>query len=121
MSASGDLDEALATARKSKTGLEIEGRLLAYLAHMLDLAGEKERAAEVASEAIDVALRRTDRVAELHAHILAAGLALAGGAIDPALRHGHLERAKALLDFTGAEIFAPKLHDLGCNEEKFVN
>ena len=121
VSASGDLDEALATARRSKTGLEIEGRLLAYLAHMLDLAGKKERAAEVASEAIDVALRRTDRVAELHAHIVAAGLALAGGAIDPALRHGHLERAKALLDFTGAEIFAPKLHDLGCNEEKFVN
>jgi adenylate cyclase len=114
------LDEALATARRSKTGLEIEGRVLAYLAHTLDLAGEKGRAAEVASEAIDVALRRTDRVAELHAHIVAAGLALSG-AFDPGLRAAHLERAKTLLDFTGAEIFAPKLHDLGCNEEKIAN
>lgn len=121
VSASSDLDEALATARRSKTGLEIEARLLAYLAHALDLAGDKPRAAEVASEAIDVALRRTDRLAELHAQIVAADLAPAGGSIDPELRREHLERAKTLLDFTGAEIFASKLHDLGCNEEKIVN
>lgn len=120
-SASSDLYEALATARKSKTGLEIEARLLAYLAHTLDLAGEKARAAQVVSEAVDVALRRTDRVAELHAHIVAADLALAGGAIDPGRREGHLERANALLDVTGAEIFAPRLHGLGYSEEKIVN
>ncbi|MFG3597812.1 AAA family ATPase [Bradyrhizobium sp. RDI18] len=120
-SASSDLYEALTTARKSKTGLEIEARLLAYLAHVLDLAGEKTRAAQVVSEAIDVARRRTDRIAELHAHIVAADLALAGGAINPELREEHLEKAKALLDVTGAEIFAPSLHDLSRGQEKIAN
>lgn len=120
-SASGDLYEALTTARRAKTGLEIEARVLAYLAHALDLAGEKARAAQVVGEAVDVALRRTDRVAELHAHIVAADLARAGGAIEPERREGHLERARALLDVTGAEIFAPGLHGLGCCVEKVAN
>lgn len=120
-SASSDLHEALATARKSKTGLEIEARLLAYLAHVLDLAGEKARAAQVASEAIDVALRRTDRVAELQAHIVAADLALADGAISSGRRDVHLEKAKALLDVTGAEIFAPRLRGLKRGEENLAN
>lgn len=111
-SASDDLYEALATARKSKTGLEIEARLLAYLADVLDRAGEKARAAQLAREAIEVAQRRTDRVAELHAHIVAADLELAGGAINPELRDDHLQRAKALLDVTGAAIFASRLADL---------
>jgi class 3 adenylate cyclase/tetratricopeptide (TPR) repeat protein len=111
-SASDDLHEALATARKSKTGLEVEARLLAYLADVLDRAGEKARAGQLVKEAIEVAQRRTDRVAELHAHIVAAHLELAGGALNPELRDDHLQRAQALLDVTGAAIFAPRLADL---------
>ena len=70
---------------------------------------------------LDRVLPDGDRVAELHAHIVAADLALAGGAVDPELRQGHLERARTLLGFTGARIFAAKLQDLGCNEEKIAN
>jgi adenylate cyclase len=115
------LCEALTTARRSKTGLEIEARLLAYLAHVLDLSGDKTRAAQVVREAVDVARRRTDRVAELHAHIIAADLASAGGAINPELREAHVEEAKALLDVTGAEIFAPRLHGIRLDEGKLAN
>ena len=111
-SASDDLYDALTIARKSRTGLEIEARLLSYLADALDCAGQQERAAEVAKEAIEVAQRRTDRVAELHAHIVAANAQFAGCAIKPGLRaEEHLQRAKALLDSTAAEIFAERLLD----------
>jgi class 3 adenylate cyclase/tetratricopeptide (TPR) repeat protein len=111
-SASDDLYDALTIARKSRTGLEIEARLLSYLADALDCAGQQERAAEVAKEAIEVAQRRTDRVAELHAHIVAANAQFAGCAIKPGLRaEEHLQRAKALLDSTAAEIFAARLLD----------
>jgi adenylate cyclase len=111
-SASDDLYEALTNARESRTGLEIEARLLAYLADALDCAGHQARAASVASEAIEVALRRTDRVAELHAHIVAAHAVLAGDEIKPELRaEEHLQRARALLDSTAAAIFAPRLFD----------
>jgi adenylate cyclase len=120
-SASADLYEALAAARKSKTGLEIEARLLAYLAEVLDGAGEKGRAAQVVEEAIEVARRRTDRVAELHAHIVAADLALVGGPINPELREEHLLRAKVLLGVTGAAIFGPRLLGLRRGEVKIVN
>jgi ATP/maltotriose-dependent transcriptional regulator MalT len=119
-SASDDLYEALTTARKSKTGLEIEARLLAYLADVLDCAGEQARAAQAAKEAIEVARRRTDRVAELHAHIVAANIMLAGGEVKPELREEHLQRAKALLDSTGAAIFAPRLLDSACSEVKIA-
>jgi len=107
-SASDDLYEALTTARKSKTGLEIEARLLSYLADVLDSAGEQARAAQVAKEAIEVAQRRTDRIAELHAHIVAAHIMLAGDEITPGLSDEHLHKAKTLLDSTGAGIFAPR-------------
>jgi adenylate cyclase len=109
-SASDDLYEALTISRESRTGLEIEARLLAYLADALDCAGHPARAAEVAKEAIEVAQRRTDRVAELHAHIVAAHTVLAGDEIKPEPRaEDHLQRAKALLDRTAAAIFAPRL------------
>jgi class 3 adenylate cyclase/tetratricopeptide (TPR) repeat protein len=120
-SASDDLYEALGAARRSKTGLEIEARLLAYLGDVLNRAGEKGRAAQIVEEAIDVARRRTDRVAELHAHIVAADLALVGGPANPELREEHLQRARTLLGVTGAAIFGPRLLDLRRGEVKIVN
>ncbi len=120
-SASDDLRAAVATARETRTGLEIEARLLAYLADVLNRADQKARAAQLAKEAIEVALRRTDRVAELHAHIVAADLEVAGDAVDPKLRDDHLQRAKALLDVTGAAIFASRLANLRSNDVKGAN
>jgi adenylate cyclase len=120
-SASADLSEALAAARKSKTGLELEARLLAYLADVLDGAGEKGRAAQVVEEAIEVARRRTDRIAELHAHVVAANLAFVGGPINAELREPHLQRAKVLLAVTGAAIFGPRLLSPRRGEAKIVN
>jgi hypothetical protein len=111
-SASSDLYEALNIARQSRTGLEIEARLLAYLAEILDYAGSQERALTVAAEAIEVARRRSDRVAELHAHIVAAHLMLDGDANAAQQAEQHLQRAEALLEETAAGLFAPRLLDL---------
>jgi adenylate cyclase len=107
--ASDDFHAALTIARDSRTGLEIEARLLAYRADALDCGGHRLRAAEVAREAIAVARRRTDRVAELHGHIVAAHT-MAAGDDAPELRIAeHLQAAKALLDTTAAGIFASRL------------
>lgn len=120
-SAGDDLREALAIARKSRTGLELEARLLAYLAEVTSRAGEKACAGQLVKEAIEVARGRTDRVAELHAHIIAADPELAGVALNPLARSEHLSRAKALLNVTGAAIFAPRLADLGPGDARIAN
>jgi adenylate cyclase len=107
--ASDDFHAALTIARDSRTGLEIEARILAYRADALDCGGHRVRAAEVAREAIAVSRRRTDRVAELHGHIVAAHT-MAAGDDAPELRIAeHLQAAKALLDTTAAGIFASRL------------
>jgi class 3 adenylate cyclase/tetratricopeptide (TPR) repeat protein len=111
-SAADELFEALTAARKSRTGLEIEARLLAYLSDALNCAGHQARAASIANEAIEIAQRRTDRVGELHARIIVAQTMSAGGEIRSEQGEQHLRRARMLLDSTGAAIFAPRLPDL---------
>jgi adenylate cyclase len=100
MAAEGFLAEALDVARRSKSALEFEARLLAHLADTHERAGHKARALDVAREAIDVARRRTDRLGECHATIVAVA---AHDNEDTAL----LERARELLRVTSAAILEP--------------
>ncbi len=104
------LDEALATARRSRTGLENEAKLLAFLADTSDRAGNYALAATIAAETIGVARRRTDRLAEFHASIIAA---LASLGSDDAGRWSVAEaqvgHAEHLLGMTGAAFFKPLL------------
>jgi len=108
--------EALATARRSRAGLEIEAKLMAFLAHALDRAGDHARATEVAAEAILVGQRRTDHLAELHANIVAAhALSASDEAGRRSAAEEHLGRAQELLDMTGAAIFLPLLRQAVAN------
>ncbi len=116
-SVAGDADgaaelirQALTLGRQKRMGLEYEARLVAHLAECFARAGKYKQAWIVASEAIEVARRRTDRVAELHASMVAVRAARRG---DDSGLHGlarsHLQRARALLGITGAAIFEPML------------
>jgi tetratricopeptide (TPR) repeat protein len=100
--------QALDASRRGNAGLEFEARMLAFQADNLMRAGDPVRAAEVAAEAIAVALRKADRLAECHASVVAASTCLtrrgSQGAQDA---HSLLKRADALLDETGAEAYEP--------------
>ena len=91
------LTDALSNARHAKAGLELEARLLAPLADTHLRAGDAARAAKVAAEAMDVARRRTDRLAECHAGVVAVR---AGGESDAAL----VARTRLLANETGASL-----------------
>ena len=106
-STSGDFENAghhfraaLTCGRNANAGLEFEARLLANLADTHHRAGNDTLAADTAAEAIAVAHRRTDRLAECHASVVAVA---ASGGRDPAL----LARARALLAETGAFVLEP--------------
>jgi adenylate cyclase len=106
--ADGFFKQALDASRRGKAGLEFEARMLAFQADNLMRAGDPVRAAEVAAEAIAVALRKADRLAECHASVVAAWTCLmqrsSQGAEDA---HSLLKRADALLDETGAKAYEP--------------
>jgi tetratricopeptide (TPR) repeat protein len=99
--------DALELGRRAKAGLEFEARLLAQLADTQYRAGKPRLAAETAAEAIDVARRRSDRLGECHATIVAAAAQCASG--QPAEAVALCERAEALLHITGAAAFEPML------------
>ena len=86
---------ALQAIGRSEKQLELEARLLAHLADTYLRAGDAARAAKVAVEAMDVARRRTDRLAEYHAGSVAVR---AGGERDAAL----VARTRMLANDTGA-------------------
>ena len=104
--------EALALGRQSRMGLESEARLVAHLADCHERAGDFGLAITVAGEAIEVARRRTDRVAELHASIVMADALFSIN--DTARREAmeHFCRAKYLCNVTGAAFFEPSLRRL---------
>jgi adenylate cyclase len=93
-------------------GLESEARLVAHLADCHERAGDFGLAITVAGEAIEVARRRTDRVAELHASIVMADVLFSIN--DTARREAmeHFCRAKYLCNVTGAAFFEPSLRRL---------
>ena len=69
--ADGFFQQALDASRRGKAGLEFEARILAFQADNLMRAGDPRRAGEVAAEAIGVAQRKADRLAECHASLVA--------------------------------------------------
>ena len=95
--------------------------MLAFQADNLMRAGDAGRAGEVAAEAIGVARRKADRLAECHASLVAAEVYLARtGSEDAREARGLLNRAIALIDETGAKTYEPMMLRLRAqaNEEK---
>src|SRR5262249_13852561 len=109
-----DLTEALSFARRRKTGLEIEARILADLANAYRLKRDFAAALHCATEAIDVAAARCARIPACLAHIVRADvLWVTTEAIDRA--NSDLREARDLIQKTGAIIYEPLLPDLEPN------
>ncbi|HKS20874.1 MAG TPA: adenylate/guanylate cyclase domain-containing protein [Bradyrhizobium sp.] len=108
--AAQQLQEAIHYARSARAGLEFEARMLADLADVLYRAGNFDAALPAADEAVAVARRRTDRIAELHATLLR-GLVLgaAGDGRDNEEIGQLASRAEELLKVSGAAFFEPQL------------
>jgi adenylate cyclase len=117
--ANGFFQQALDASRRGKAGLEFEARMLAFQADNLMRAGNPGRAGEVAAEAIGVAQRKADRLAECHASVVAASTCLtrrgSQGAEDA---HSLLKRADALLDETGAKAYEPIMLQVRAQREE---
>jgi adenylate cyclase len=104
--ADGFFQQSLDASRRGKAGLEFEARILALQADNLMRAGDPRRAGEVAAEAIAVARRKADRLAECHASLVAAWACRArSGAQDAEEAGRSLNRASALIDETGAKAY----------------
>jgi tetratricopeptide (TPR) repeat protein len=108
--ADGFFQQALDASRRGRAGLEYEARISAFRADNLMRAGDPGRAGEVATEAIDVARRKADRLAECHASLVAAEVYLTrSGSQDAQEAQGLLNRAIALIDETGARAYEPMM------------
>jgi adenylate cyclase len=104
--ADGFFQLALDASRRGRAGLEFEARILAFQADNLMRAGDPRRAEEVAAEAIGVARRKADRIAECHASLVAARVCLTRGEAQYAEEAGRLlNRASDLIDETGAKAY----------------
>ena len=80
----------------------------AFQADNLMRMGDSRRAGEVAAEAIGVARRKADRLAECHASLVAASAC--GPDADGRRKAGRLlNRASVLIDETGAKVYEPML------------
>jgi adenylate cyclase len=108
--ADGFFQQALDGSRRGRAGLEFEARILAFQADNLMRAGDPQRASNVAMEAIAVALRKADRLAECHANLVAAALCLAHEDSEHRREaRGLLNRAIALINETGAMAYEPMM------------
>jgi class 3 adenylate cyclase/tetratricopeptide (TPR) repeat protein len=117
--AANDLREAIDFARRARAGLEFEARMLADLADALYRAGDRGAALEAAEEAITVARRRTDRMAECHASLVRGMiLAVADGGGDDGEASRLLEHAEQLLGESGAAFYEPRLIQLRSHLER---
>jgi hypothetical protein len=104
--ADGFFQQALDASRRGKAGLEYEARILAFQADSLMRARDPRRAGEVAAEAIGVARRKADRLAECHASLVAAWASLTrNGSQNAGEARDLLNRAKALIDETGVKVY----------------
>jgi adenylate cyclase len=104
--ADGFFQQSLDASRRGRAGLEFEARILALQADNLMRASDPRRAGEVAAEAIAVARRKADRLAECHASLVAAWAYRAPGDPQGAEPAGRLlNRASTLIDETGAKAY----------------
>ncbi len=88
-------------------GLSWRPEYSAFQADNLMRMGDSRRAGEVAAEAIGVARRKADRLAECHASLVAATRACGPRDAEEAGRL--LNRASVLIDETGATVYEPML------------
>jgi adenylate cyclase len=108
--ADGFLQQALDSSRRGRAGLEYEARILAFQADNLVRAGDLPRAGEFAAEAIGVAQRKADRLAECHASLVAADVHLKrSGPQHSEEARRLLNRSNALIGETGAKVFEPMM------------
>ena len=114
-----ELQEAIDFARRARAGLEFEARMLADFSDCLYRAGDLAAALEASEEAIAVARRRTDRLAECHASLVR-GMTLADAGDDAGVAEAHrrLEHAEQLLHISGAGFFEPRLAQLRSRLER---
>jgi adenylate cyclase len=104
--ADGFFQQSLDASRRGRAGLEFEARILALQSDNLMRASDPRRAGEVAAEAIAVARRKADRLAECHASLVAASTCLTRrGPQDIDEARGLLSRASALISETGAKVY----------------
>jgi len=98
------LDEALATARESRAGLDLEGRVLSLLAETRFAAGDGAAARRLADEAVESSRARRTPLFECFAELARARIHApdAADACDDALA-----RLDALVERTGARLFKP--------------
>jgi adenylate cyclase len=107
-SAIQDLSDALSFARSRKAGLEAEPRILADLANAYRLNGDVSNALTTVEEAIKVATERHVRIPECLARIVRGQLLMETlDGDEKAEGARELERARALMQETGAVLFAP--------------
>ncbi|MGB6397377.1 MAG: adenylate/guanylate cyclase domain-containing protein [Bradyrhizobium sp.] len=117
--AANALREAIDFARRARAGLEFEARMLADLADALYRSGDPGAALAATEEAIAVARRRTDRIAECHASLVR-GIILAvddGGSGDGEAKR-LLAQAEQLLGESGAAFYEPRLIQLRSRLER---
>jgi hypothetical protein len=107
--ADGFFQQSLDASRRGRAGLEFEARILALQADNLMRSGDARRTGEVATEAIAVARRKADRLAECHASLVAAWACRTMGGDRDAEAGRLLNRAKALIDETGAKAYEPMM------------
>ncbi|QPF83482.1 AAA family ATPase [Bradyrhizobium genosp. L] len=116
--AAPQLREAIDFARSARAGLEFEARMLADLTEALYLAADFDAALQSADEALTVARRRTDRVAELHATVLRGLIVCALGNTSHDELDALVSAAQNLLDVSGAAYFEPQLDQLRLHLER---
>ncbi len=108
--ADGFFQQALDAARHGRAALEFEARILAFQADSLMRAGNLERANKLATETIDVARRKADRMAECHASLVSAAIAQTRRGRQYAEEaRGLLSRVDALIGETGARAYESML------------
>jgi class 3 adenylate cyclase/tetratricopeptide (TPR) repeat protein len=119
IAAATTLREAIDFARRARAGLEFEARMLADLADALYRSGDFGAALKMSEEAISVARRRTDRMAEYHAALVRGiTLAVADGGSGDAEADQLLEHAQQLLGVSGAAFYEPRLAQLRSHLER---
>jgi adenylate cyclase len=108
--ADGLFQQALDASRRGRAALEFEARILAFQADNLMRADDTHRAGEVSGQAIGVAQRKADRLAECHASLVAANVCLKRrGSRFADEAYGLLNRANALIEETGTKAYEPMM------------
>jgi adenylate cyclase len=98
--------KAVEFAHSARVGLELEGRMVAAYADALYRGRELGAAIDASKQAIAVAKRKTDRIAECYATIVL-GLALVAISGDKAEAAALLDRAQELQSVSGAFYLQP--------------